>query len=92
MTRVSRQPLVSYSSHQKLNIEGLFLKSNYEKRLCEWTDLVVDLGELGIEGDHAPLWDNYTKALQNTFVSPIEQDDYLLWSLNPSGGYVVRLV
>jgi hypothetical protein len=39
---------------------------------------------------HAPLWKNYVNALKTSLVYPIGQEDTLIWSFNPSGGYAPK--
>jgi hypothetical protein len=47
--------------------------------------------ELDLDGDFSTLRDSYIKTLQNTFATPTEQQDQLIWSQKTLGGYVPKI-
>jgi hypothetical protein len=46
--------------------------------------------EVGLEEIHAPLWLDYVSALKNSLVYPTDQEDSLIWYVNPVEGYAPK--
>jgi hypothetical protein len=78
---------------QELRNKGIFsLRQivNWE-RSTNWQQKWLTWEEIGLGEDLVEAWKSYIDALKDRNVKIGEEDDQLLWSLNPTGTYVPKL-
>jgi hypothetical protein len=63
---------------------------NWE-RSTDWQQHWLTWEEMGLREEFVEEWKGYTKVLKDNNVKIQEDDDQLIWSLNPSGTYVPKL-
>jgi hypothetical protein len=47
--------------------------------------------EIGLQEENAEIWECYTQKLRSCFINLNDEEDQLIWSLNPIGNYEPRL-
>jgi hypothetical protein len=52
---------------------------------------LVDLEEIGLGEEYVEAWQRYKDTLKDNNVKIREDDDQLVWSLNPIGTYVPKI-